>query len=230
MADARPRPGRHKARHRAPSSFEQARARVGHGVRALPRPSAVVAVSGGLLAASAVTGGAVLDTDSASALAPVGSAPTVTIGASDREPTTVSRDSDRPSLAELKADALADDATGPGRHEAATRVRREELATSESDPRDIARAMLAQYGWSETEFTCLDALWVGESDWEWNADNPTSSAYGIPQALPGEKMASAGPDWETNPATQIEWGLGYIRDVYGTPCAANSFKVANNWY
>ena len=230
MADARPRPGRHRARHRAPASFERARVRVGQGVRALPRPVAVVAVSGGFLAASAVAGGAVLDTASTSALAPVGSAPTVTTEASDREPSTVSRTSDRPSLAELKADALADDATGPGRHEAATRVEREELATSESDPRDIARAMLAQHGWSETEFACLDALWVGESDWEWNADNPTSSAYGIPQALPGEKMASAGPDWETNPATQIEWGLGYIRDSYGSPCGAWAHSQAVNWY
>lgn len=60
--------------------------------------------------------------------------------------------------------------------------------------------------------------------------NPTSSAYGIPQALPGEKMASAGADWATNPATQIEWGLGYIRDSYGSPCAANSFKLGNGWY
>ena len=90
--------------------------------------------------------------------------------------------------------------------------------------------MLPAYGWSQAEFTCLDALWIGESGWLWNADNPTSSAYGIPQSLPGEKMATAGADWLTNPATQIEWGLGYIRDVYGTPCAANAFKMANNWY
>jgi hypothetical protein len=103
-------------------------------------------------------------------------------------------------------------------------------ARTPSAARDIAQSMLPAYGWSQSEFTCLDALWIGESDWQWNADNPTSSAYGIPQSLPGEKMATAGADWLTNPATQIEWGLGYIRDVYGTPCAANAFKVANNWY
>jgi len=63
-----------------------------------------------------------------------------------------------------------------------------------------------------------------------NADNPTSSAYGIPQALPGAKMASAGADWATNPETQIRWGLGYIRDSYGSPCGANDFKLGHGWY
>jgi len=98
------------------------------------------------------------------------------------------------------------------------------------DPRDIARAMLPDFGFSESEFSCLDSLWVGESGWRVNADNPTSSAYGIPQALPGSKMASAGPDWQTNPATQIRWGLQYIKSSYGTPCSALSFKQSHNWY
>lgn len=106
----------------------------------------------------------------------------------------------------------------------------DDVDVSYADPRDIARGMLGSYGWSSVEFSCLDELWTGESDWLTHADNPTSSAYGIPQALPGEKMASAGPDWATNPATQIEWGLGYIADSYGTPCSANAFKLANGWY
>jgi hypothetical protein len=104
----------------------------------------------------------------------------------------------------------------------------EDLTTQ--DPRTIARAMLGQFGFSSDQFSCLDSLYVSESDWNVHADNPSSSAYGIPQALPGSKMASAGPDWEHNAATQIRWGLGYIRDVYGTPCAAWSFKQGNNWY
>ena len=74
------------------------------------------------------------------------------------------------------------------------------------------------------------ALWTKESNWTVNADNPTSSAYGIPQALPGSKMASAGADWATNPATQIRWGLGYIQDRYGSPCSAWAHSQANNWY
>ena len=98
------------------------------------------------------------------------------------------------------------------------------------DPREIAQAMLADHGWSSGEFSCLDSLWVKESGWDPQAANPTSSAYGIPQALPGSKMASAGADWETNPATQIEWGLGYISERYGSPCSAWSHSQANGWY
>ncbi|MGI8434177.1 MAG: hypothetical protein ACR2LE_05495, partial [Nocardioidaceae bacterium] len=97
-------------------------------------------------------------------------------------------------------------------------------------PQDIAISMLADYGWSSSEFSCLDSLWVSESDWNISATNASSGAYGIPQALPGDKMATAGPDWRTDPATQIAWGLDYIRQSYGTPCGAWSFKMSNNWY
>ncbi|MDQ4006703.1 MAG: lytic transglycosylase domain-containing protein [Actinomycetota bacterium] len=98
------------------------------------------------------------------------------------------------------------------------------------DPRAIARRQMAEYGWGAGEFSCLEDLWVSESDWKVHATNPTSGAYGIPQSLPAEKMASAGSDWRTNPATQIEWGLWYIDQSYGTPCSAWEFKQANNWY
>jgi hypothetical protein len=98
------------------------------------------------------------------------------------------------------------------------------------DPRSIAQAMLGSYGWSGGEFGCLDSLWNKESGWNVNASNASSGAYGIPQALPGGKMASAGADWQTNPATQIRWGLGYIKSVYGTPCAAWAHSQATNWY
>jgi hypothetical protein len=101
---------------------------------------------------------------------------------------------------------------------------------STADPRTIAKALLPQFGFSSGEFSCLDQLWIGESGWNVHADNPSSSAYGIPQALPGSKMATAGPDWENNPQTQIKWGLGYIRSSYGTPCAAWSFKQGHGWY
>jgi hypothetical protein len=99
-----------------------------------------------------------------------------------------------------------------------------------SDPRDIAMLMMSDYGWGTDQFSCLDDLYVSESDWDHTATNPYSGAYGIPQSLPAEKMASAGSDWRTNPATQIEWGLDYIRSSYGTPCSAWSFKQSNNWY
>jgi len=96
--------------------------------------------------------------------------------------------------------------------------------------RAIAQTMVADRGWGSEQFACLDSLWQKESGWKVTADNPSSSAYGIPQALPGSKMASAGADWQTNAATQIAWGLGYISDRYGTPCAAWSHSQAKNFY
>jgi hypothetical protein len=93
-----------------------------------------------------------------------------------------------------------------------------------SDPsaaQSTAKSMLASFGFSEsTQWPCLYDLWEQESTWNVYAENASSGAYGIPQSLPGSKMASAGADWQTDAATQITWGLGYIKDVYGTPCAA----------
>jgi len=84
--------------------------------------------------------------------------------------------------------------------------------------------------WGENQFACLETLWFRESNWNHKATNPTSGAYGIPQSLPGRKMASAGDDWRTNPATQIKWGTDYIEDRYGTPCEALDFFYDKNWY
>jgi hypothetical protein len=108
----------------------------------------------------------------------------------------------------------------------ASRARR--AAVSYGSPRAIAQAMLADRGWS-SQWGCLDSLWTRESGWRVYASNP-SGAYGIPQALPGSKMASAGSDWRTNPATQIRWGLGYIASAYGSPCAAWRHSQSHNWY
>ena len=77
---------------------------------------------------------------------------------------------------------------------------------------------------------CLDELWTRESNFETGATNPQSGAYGIPQSLPAAKMAAAGADWQTNPATQVRWGLGYIAATYGSPCAAWSHEEAAGWY
>lgn len=100
-----------------------------------------------------------------------------------------------------------------------------------TDPREIARQMmLNRYDWGEDQFQCFDNIIMRESRWILTATNPSSGAYGIPQALPGYKMASAGADWRTNPATQIKWALGYVQDRYGTPCGAWAFKHAHGWY
>lgn len=96
-------------------------------------------------------------------------------------------------------------------------------------PQQIAEAMLGSFGWSSSQFSCLDSLWQRESGWSVTAANP-DGAYGIPQALPGAKMASAGPDWQTDAATQIRWGLEYIKSLYGSPCGAWDHELATGWY
>jgi len=94
----------------------------------------------------------------------------------------------------------------------------------------IAAALAAERGWTGPQLDALIALWSRESGWRVNALNASSCAYGIPQALPGKKMASAGDDWLTNPATQITWGLNYIQGVYGDPVTALAHSDAVHWY
>jgi hypothetical protein len=93
-----------------------------------------------------------------------------------------------------------------------------------------AFSLFGQYGWGADQRQPLIALWNQESNWNPAATNPSSGAYGIPQSLPASKMASAGADWKTNAATQIKWGLGYIKGRYGNPAGAWAHEQANNWY
>lgn len=97
-------------------------------------------------------------------------------------------------------------------------------------PKAFARAQFSQFGWGAAQWPPLERLWERESNWRWNARNPSSGAYGIPQALPASKMASAGADWRTNPRTQIRWGLGYIKNRYGSPAAAWAHSQRVGWY
>jgi hypothetical protein len=99
-----------------------------------------------------------------------------------------------------------------------------------SGNRLIACNLLPSFGFAASQMSSLDPMWDRESGWNASAQNPSSGAYGIPQALPGSKMATAGSDWSTNPATQIKWGLDYIKQRYGSPAAAWSFWQANGWY
>jgi hypothetical protein len=124
------------------------------------------------------------------------------------------------------ATALVITATAGCEYEAA-----DAAATSNAGPnRHAGKRLAAKKGWTGRQWSCLNKLWTKESGWRTHADNPTSSAYGIPQALPGSKMRTAGRDWRTNPKTQIKWGLGYIKGRYDTPCSAWSFHRAHNWY
>jgi hypothetical protein len=94
----------------------------------------------------------------------------------------------------------------------------------------IARSMLHRFRWSKRQFRFLNWLWDRESSWNVHASNPYSGAYGIPQAVPGSKMASAGPNWESSARTQIRWGLEYIKERYGSPRGAWDHEVAYGWY
>ncbi len=102
--------------------------------------------------------------------------------------------------------------------------------TSRSRNKAIAFRLVARRSWSHNQFQCLDSLWTRESNWNHEAHNPSSGAYGIPQALPGSKMSGSGGDWRSNPVTQIHWGLRYIKSRYGSPCGAWGHFRSSNWY
>ncbi len=187
-----------------------------------------VTVTGGLIGSGSAPASATADASMAAARTTVDTgaraeASDAVLGAvdlADRAP-VVSR-SDRRTAADPVKRAALDSEVG--------RAMTSSEDLSQSDPRDIGRALLADFGFSSDQFSCLDSLYTRESGWSVTADNPTSSAYGIPQALPGSKMASAGSDWATNPVTQIKWGLGYIADRYGSPCGAWGHSQSHGWY
>ncbi|NNH05142.1 phospholipase, partial [Microbacterium ulmi] len=119
--------------------------------------------------------------------------------------------------------------------EAAARAAAEAAAQAAANTPEGAKATARQmasdrYGWGDGQFSCLESLWNRESSWNYQAYNAGSGATGIPQALPGSKMASAGSDWQSNATTQIAWGLDYISRAYGTPCGAWGHSQATNWY
>jgi hypothetical protein len=190
-----------------------------------------------MLTIGAAALGGVLDTDTdeaatAALLAEVNSDPAPGSGSVDSEvldelrterQVSTSRSDRRTDVDSAKLEALTQETESGGQV-----TRTEDLGGG--DPRQIAQALLPEFGFSSDQFSCLDSLWTKESGWNPQADNPTSSAFGIPQALPGSKMASAGADWATNPATQIRWGLGYIASVYGSPCSAWGHSQSVGWY
>ncbi|MDU0348263.1 G5 domain-containing protein [Actinomyces sp. MRS3W] len=102
--------------------------------------------------------------------------------------------------------------------------------TTAASAQSIAQSMMSSYGWDDSQFSCLVSLWNRESGWNYQAQNASSGAYGIPQALPGSKMSSVASDWATNPTTQITWGLSYISGRYGTPCSAWAHSESTGWY
>ncbi len=135
--------------------------------------------------------------------------------------------------AKAEAAKLAQARADEQKRQQALKARAEAIASARQNPRAAARVLMADYGWtSDAQYNCLVNLWNGESGWRYTASNPSSGAYGIPQSLPGSKMARFGSDWQTNPVTQIRWGLWYIGQSYGNPCNAWSFWLsrAPHWY
>ena len=138
--------------------------------------------------------------------------------------------------ARARAEALKEAAERARAEAEAAEARRKAMANrgylpGTTDPRDIARQILQnKYGYGAGQFACFDNIISRESRWNVHATNPSSGAYGLPQALPGSKMASIASDWRTNPATQIIWGVQYMDNRYGSPCEAWSFWQAHSWY
>jgi hypothetical protein len=212
-----PRGGRRRAEKSSSLSFDGLTARIRSKV---VLGGAALAVTGVVVGAGVLAGQAPPE-DAATDLGAVVDLPAPeAAAAADRDP-VVSRDDRRGSADPAKRARLVPE-------KPSARVETEQL--SQGDPKDIARALLSDFGFAADQFGCLESLWEKESGWDPSARNPSSGAHGIPQALPGSKMASAGADWATNPVTQITWGLGYIQDRYGSPCSAWGHSQARGWY
>ncbi|MBU6264757.1 MAG: hypothetical protein KGM14_00975 [Actinomycetales bacterium] len=145
---------------------------------------------------------------------------------------TISRDGQEVTVAGTYTTAAGRDAvTVTGRSAAKASATAPAAGTPDPDTAQaLGLAAVKARGWGMEQYDCLVALWNRESHWNVYAHNTGSGAYGIPQALPGEKMATVADDWQTNPATQIEWGLRYIEGRYGSPCGAWAHSEAVHWY
>ncbi|WP_374456078.1 lytic transglycosylase domain-containing protein [Nocardioides sp.] len=217
------KPDKYVPKHRAPGKHKAARAprralRSGIALTGLAAAVTGVSISGGMLSSD----------------------PSLTPAAADVADTSTSTGDATMSAAELEQRAANAPVSRSSRRvrQAAEKVAALNVASgaavtkseklSEGDPRDIARALLPEYGFSSDQFSCLDSLYVSESGWRVDADNPTSSAYGIPQAL--TQLHDLPADYMTSAESQIRWGLEYIQGSYGTPCSAWSFKSSHGWY
>lgn len=224
---------RHAPRHaaqRRPGAISSARSAMGRPV--LASGVAVAVLSTGALVASVSGGSATADTltfaidgvtsNASSEQSRTERADAARVAA-DRSATNARRSVAAARSAQrekVKADALAKARKAAADKAAAAAAQKRVIDNARKDPKAAARALMPQYGFSQSQWRCLDRLWIGESNWNYKAENSSSGAYGIPQSLPGAKMASVAGDWRTNPVTQIKWGLNYIKLSYGSPCNA----------
>jgi hypothetical protein len=209
-------------KHRAPGKHKAVRTPSSRALRSSVLLTGVAAVATGLVVSNGVLGTPAGTAAGDLATAAVQGVESIKPDAQleRRAETPVVSRSDRRGTTDARKVAALSAGNGP----AITRT--EDLSTG--DPRDIARALLPEFGFGDSEFDCLDSLYESESGWRIDADNPSSSAYGIPQAL--TQMHALPADYMTSAESQIRWGLGYIQDTYGTPCSAWSFKSGNGWY
>lgn len=246
-AAARPH-GRRRAI--APSTSALARAASQSGIKPgsdrFGHRSAVVALSLGLLA---VAGGGAAATANATDLARTSATtPTASASATTESPseqsvlaqaaaeartaaaTKASADkaaADQAAAAKAAADKAAADKAAA---DAAAQAAPPQAVNDPAGAQAYAASRLGAYGWGQDQMGALITLWTKESGWSTTATNASSGAYGIVQSLPGDKMASVGADWQTNYKTQVDWGLNYIKERYGSPANALGWHLAHNWY
>ncbi|MDJ0353080.1 hypothetical protein [Pseudarthrobacter sp. PH31-O2] len=228
----RSKPSRHRAEPAKPAS---ALSRFTTGLGSTGRRAAVVAAACAVLVGAGAAGQA-----SETATRNASSASSATKSAVSADPLqhldfervlvanqTVSPPADAPApVAEVKPAELPAPAAAPAPEPAPVPVAVDDPAGAQA----YAASQLGAHGWDAGQMQCLVKLWTKESDWKTTATNPSSGAYGVVQSLPAEKMASAGADYLTNYRTQINWGLNYVQERYGSPCGALNFHYANNWY
>ncbi len=223
---------RHAPRHAAPRRSLLSRAGSAMGARVLASGVAIAAVTGAT-AAYASLGDAVATDAVALTLSATQASTTVAeerervqegadraLARSSHAMAVSARTAKTVAAERARQVALAKARTVAAAHAAQVAQRRQVMQNAQKDPKAAARMLLPEFGFGMDQWECLDRLWIGESNWRWSAENPSSGAYGIPQSLPGSKMASVAPDWRTNPVTQIRWGLQYIKSSYGSPCGA----------
>jgi hypothetical protein len=239
---------RHSPRH-APRHAARGRGTRGRRRSLVVRPVVTTGVLAAVVGGAAVAAAVTEDTASATQLTLAVDRTTTTASTSesraaieDAERVTADRSASNAQVAVLaarnaaleraRAESAAKKRKAQQERAAREAERKRVLANAQQDPKSVARLLLPEFGFSAAQWPCLEQLWIGESDWRWWAENQSSGAYGIPQSLPGNKMASIAPDWRTNPVTQITWGLKYIKSSYGTPCNALSQWQARSphWY
>jgi len=177
-----------------------------------------------VLAAAAATTGAWTSGAAAGNAAAAGHAASLAARSGASTGQAITLDSFTASMTAAKPLGLAAPMGGTGSHHGSHRRPRR------LTPRQVAWRMLRHFHWRHRQFKYLNWLWNRESSWNVHASNPYSGAYGIPQAVPGSKMSSAGRDWPNSARTQIRWGMRYIKSRYGSPSAAWAHECATGWY